>query len=177
MFQTSVFMKTTTNLVFFQGQPRKLIMALDAVRKQLPALAIMQHTPKCYRTLCNEYGSVPLCTCNTCRGERTHPGDQLDGSNNQASTPTPSVPTFTPIKRQRLEEEEVEEEKTPKITESSDEDRRRSLGYHGKVCIICLKKQKCKTLPIIRIGPYCTMTMQKSTSDQQQRMATLGKPD
>jgi len=51
MFQTSVFMKTTTNLVFFQGQPRKLIMALDAVRKQLPALAIMQHTPKCYRSI------------------------------------------------------------------------------------------------------------------------------
>lgn len=34
-------------------------------------------TPKCYREYIINNGSLPLCTCNTCKTECSHPGDKL----------------------------------------------------------------------------------------------------
>lgn len=35
--------------------------------------ALLAHIPQCYRQYCAKLGMVPLCTCHTCEGRRTHP--------------------------------------------------------------------------------------------------------
>lgn len=40
--------------------------------------ALIAHIPQCYRQYCANLGMVPLCTCHTCEGRRTHPNADLD---------------------------------------------------------------------------------------------------
>eukprot|EP01114_Cavostelium_apophysatum_P003181 TRINITY_DN12953_c0_g1_i1.p1 TRINITY_DN12953_c0_g1~~TRINITY_DN12953_c0_g1_i1.p1 ORF type:complete len:355 (+),score=15.21 TRINITY_DN12953_c0_g1_i1:158-1222(+) len=45
--------------------------------KPQPERALMTHLPQCFRQESIKMNQVPLCTCNSCCAERTHPGDVL----------------------------------------------------------------------------------------------------
>lgn len=63
------------------------------IRREL----LTSHLPFCYRSFCKENKFVPLCTCNSCEGSHTHPGDRVDGSFSNGtptrfqSSPAPST--------------------------------------------------------------------------------------
>lgn len=50
----------------------------------------LSHVPKCYRTVCIQMGIVPLCTCNSCGGIKTHDGNTLQGEFTKEKLPSPS---------------------------------------------------------------------------------------
>lgn len=39
-----------------------------------PAYFLLSHIPQCYISFCEKGQILPFCTCNDCRGNRTHPG-------------------------------------------------------------------------------------------------------
>ena len=46
--------------------------------KDVSIMSLSVHIPKCYREWCLSVGMVPLCTCQICKGEKTHNGDTLE---------------------------------------------------------------------------------------------------
>jgi len=57
--------------------------AAHFVKKKYQNLFFSSHIPKCYRESCIKVGFLPMCTCNSCNGERTHPNDTLSLINTQ----------------------------------------------------------------------------------------------
>ena len=46
-------------------------------KKEVSKFIFFSHIPKCYWESCIKTGFLPMCTCNSCNGERTHPNDTL----------------------------------------------------------------------------------------------------
>jgi len=45
--------------------------------KEVLCIHALDHVPVCYYNVEISLGMCPRCTCNTCKGTRTHPGDKL----------------------------------------------------------------------------------------------------
>eukprot|EP01112_Ceratiomyxa_fruticulosa_P007675 TRINITY_DN1991_c0_g1_i19.p1 TRINITY_DN1991_c0_g1~~TRINITY_DN1991_c0_g1_i19.p1 ORF type:complete len:496 (+),score=88.48 TRINITY_DN1991_c0_g1_i19:125-1612(+) len=70
------------------------IVSCQMCSTQMLGLQLLNHIPQCYRNRCLEARTLPLCTCNTCQGRKTHHGDVFEAdffqSQNNPTTLTSS---------------------------------------------------------------------------------------
>lgn len=93
-------------------------------------ISFMMHVPKCYRSKCLAAQTLPLCTCNLCKSERSHPGDTLPATGaSVAFQPTlPSVGNLS----------SSPDTATPSSTNNLPVlDAKRVDRLQGKICAIC----------------------------------------
>ena len=107
-------------------------------QKELPIYLLFTHFPVCYRNWSLSIGTLPLCTCNTCEGVKTHNGDFL---------PSKNINSNSPSKRKIEVSLDSEDEDLTDFTIPMCE---------GKKCFLC-NQSKSKSqvkLPIIHLGRF-----------------------
>jgi len=100
----------------------------------------VSHIPQCYRNYCkNTLHIIPLCTCNTCRGIKSHDGDSEDG---QSSPKRPRV----------MQSAYLSPPISPKGSQTVLDDSQNI----GQNCLVCgqHKSPANITIPKIHIGKY-----------------------
>lgn len=131
----------------------RFTFACPTCEDDIPVLQVASHIPECLRQFCIiKMKILPNCTCNGCKGIKTHPGDsysppslvissssssstsQINPANTftqLASTPTPSINDTSAIKFSKKQAE-------------------------GKDCIVCSTNRTITQLnvPLIYMGKY-----------------------
>ncbi len=124
---------------------------------EVPVVYYLAHIPKCYRDASFAIGTIPLCTCNSCRGEHSHPGDTLDGSyqvigvkdTTITNLPSSLESNSTSASNKRSRIEEIITNPTPTNSQPILE----TAQLIARECIICKSTIKGK-IPLIHIGKY-----------------------
>jgi len=113
-----------------------------------PAMTFLIHVPKCFRQCCLAANIVPLCTCNSCKAERTHPRNTMDGvtRKRRAGTQNQNEPSIK--KSASYATEEIRQEKRPLYLQDQSYNK-----LCGKICIVCGSRTSSQTATLC-IGKY-----------------------
>lgn len=111
---------------------------------------VVGHVSPCFIAYCEEMGLVALCTCKSCRGRMTHPGDWPEGATEEQKgkqTAPEDVERIIkpPVKRQQIQPGEPLEE-----------GRLLTKVLIGQICCLCDKHLSTAALPVplIHVGRY-----------------------
>jgi len=134
--------------------------------KDIPSVYLLSHIPKCYRAFCHEGGILPLCVCQTCRGETTHPGDRIQGG---ATPLEPQREKVRESSKRPAEEAPPASLPSPPKKPSTNTPARPTIDLEdprfidGTCCLLCRKKKSQGSLnvPYIHIGRYRTVMLCK----------------
>lgn len=119
--------------------------------------AFVAHIPQCYRRMCLQHGMLPLCTCNTCQGMKTHDGDCFE---NDQQTPTkrprPTISPSSSMNARRSTSTTMGNRISLDLDVPSAVISIATSRLVGKACIICGSKrsQSNLPLPVVNIGKY-----------------------
>nr|AGE43972.1 hypothetical protein [Naegleria fowleri] len=113
-------------------------------KTNVDAFAFNHHIPKCYHQSCVANEEVPLCTCLTCKGTKTHDGDHLHKIQN-ATTVSKRKSLTAPVTLESISQ-----------TQSSTSSEDVSPQLHpnklsGKECICCNVRTAAKGFPKIYV--------------------------
>lgn len=112
--------------------------------KEEKLMGYVNHCAVCLRQTCiAEYGCLPPCTCNTCKGRKTHDGDTMDNIDTgaksefsmrkESKTPT----TLKPQVQQQKESKEEENDKPLAVSQMI-----------GKCCVVDGKTKAPSACPV-----------------------------
>lgn len=132
-----------------------------------PSLYLLNHVPQCYRNTCKKLSFVPMCTCNACNAQQTHPGDTIDGiSNHKRPAPVadeeeeplinkravPTSPSVTVPPQPPQPVVQRQQENNPPLYLQGGSYNKLS----GKICLVCgvPRSPSAVKIPFLSIGKY-----------------------
>jgi hypothetical protein len=115
--------------------------------ENIPSFTILAHIPRCYRQICEQLKIVPVCTCNLCKGERTHEGDILGGHCSSSGVAKRKSESHSEKSNKRLD---IEVEIAPQLGKID------TIRLQGKACIFCGTKKSASNAAFdyIHLGQY-----------------------
>jgi hypothetical protein len=134
-----------------------------------PAMWLLHHVPQCYRQICNKLSFVPMCTCNSCKAEHTHPGDTIDGFSlrkrtspdstdeeepllcKRVTSAPPPPPATTVAPPPSLSQQQALEVDPPSLLHAGSYNK-----LSGKICLVCgaTRSPSALKIPYLSIGKY-----------------------
>jgi hypothetical protein len=120
--------------------------------------------------MCAELGALPLCTCNSCGGTKTHEGDHLGEVLNGESPAKTTTTAMKGVKRplvgrdNRAPSKWVKEEvKKERVEKEGDLETLSMKKLTATECVLCPKHVNPKSVPVplIHIGKYRTFEVHK----------------
>lgn len=155
----------------------------------VPSLALLAHTPTCYRSFCQKLGVEPYCTCNSCEGRRTHSDDSKkrkkadDSHDNNSRRRKRSVANDSDGDNDDNDDDDDDEicstlkadplrPLLPSTSSGSTTVTTRQLD--GSLCCVCNKAKapSSLTLPLVRLGGHRKLKICKKThlAEREQRL-------